>query len=189
MPYSRDTTAEKVASDFSSHIAGKVILTTGVSPNSLGAAFVLAIAQHKPSLLILAGRSLAKLGQTASELEKTAPGVKVQTLELDLASQSSVKQAASQVAEPVIDVLVLNAGIMGVPYAKTPEGIETQFGANHFLFANLLMPKVIKAEGGGRVVSVSSNGYRLGPIRFEDMNFDVGVSDCPVFYLTDTMDY
>lgn len=79
-----------------------------------------------------------------------------------------------------IDVLVNNAGIMAKsPYSQTPEGIEAQFGANHighYLFTNLIMKKLIGGEGNGRtarVVNVSSDGYRLGPVRFDDWNFDV----------------
>lgn len=79
-------------------------------------------------------------------------------------------------------MLVNNAGIMAKsPYSQTPEGIEAQFGANHighFLFTNLIMSKLIGDEGSGssrtaRVVNVASDGYRLGPVRFDDWNFDV----------------
>ena len=79
-----------------------------------------------------------------------------------------------------MDVLVLNAGVMGSPeYRVTKEGSEEMFGANHlghFLLANLIIGKVLKGgeeRKGGRVVSVSSDGYRLSPVRFEDLGFDV----------------
>ena len=70
-----------------------------------------------------------------------------------------------------------------VPYEQTPEGIELQFGANHighFLFTNLIMEKLIgtrRNETGriARVVNVASDGYRLGPVRFDDWNFDVAL--------------
>ena len=59
---------------------------------------------------------------------------------------------------------------------KTEEGIESQFGTNHighFLFTNLIMPKILKSKTP-RIVNVSSNGHRLGGIRFDDYNFQDG---------------
>ena len=100
-------------------------------------------------------------------------------LELDLSSQEQVRAAAAEVlAYPgPIDVLVNNAGIMGYEYGTTPEGVETHFGTNHighFLFTNLIMPKILAAATGARIVNVSSNLYRYSPIRFEDLGFDGG---------------
>lgn len=77
-------TASELAATYESQIKGKIVLTTGVSPGGLGAAFVLGIAQSQPALLILAGRNLAKVQQTADAISAT--GVKVRILELDLRS-------------------------------------------------------------------------------------------------------
>ncbi|RAO67481.1 uncharacterized protein BHQ10_003493 [Talaromyces amestolkiae] len=166
------TDGDQIASDFSTTIKNKVILVTGVSPGGLGAEYALTISKHSPSLIILAGRDITKIAQTASTIADVAPSVATRTLELDLASQKQIREAAKEVlayAES-IDVLVNNAGIMAkLPYSQTPEGIEAQFGANHighFLFTNLIMSKLIRSEGSGRtarVVNVASDGYRLGP--------------------------
>ncbi|TFK86693.1 NAD(P)-binding protein, partial [Polyporus arcularius HHB13444] len=89
------------------------------------------------------------------------------------------RKAAAEVLswpEP-IDVLVNNAGIMATPYGKTVDGIESQFGTNHighFLFTNLIMPKLLESKQGPRVVNVSSNGHRLSDIRWDDFNFQDG---------------
>ena len=179
MPYDATTTGTQVAADLASHIHDKVVLVTGISPKSLGASFVQIIAAHSPKLLILAGRALPKARETAAAIASIAPGVETRLLELNLASQKSVRKAADEVLaypEEKIDVLVLNAGIMATPYAVTEDGLEMQFGSNHighFLFANLIMGKVVGAKDGGRVVSVSSTGHRFGPVRFGDLGFDV----------------
>lgn len=180
--YTPLTNGDHIASDLSTSIKNKVILITGVSPGGLGAEFALTISKHSPSRIILAGRDITKIEQTASAIADVAPSVETRTLKLDLASQKQVREAAKEVlAYPEsIDVLVNNAGIMAKsPYSQTPEGIEAQFGANHighYLFTNLIMKKLIGGEGSGRtarVVNVSSDGYRLGPVRFDDWNFDV----------------
>ncbi|KAI4153955.1 MAG: hypothetical protein LQ340_001973 [Diploschistes diacapsis] len=181
MTYTKETTGAEVASNLSPHIRNKTVLVTGVSPKGLGAEFLSTIAAHAPGLLILAGRTTSKCRQTAQALASVRPSVKTRVLELDLASQKSVRGAADEVNGwtdvPAIDVLVLNAGIMAAPYSLTEDGLESQFGGNHvghFLLANLIMGKVLKAQEGGRVVSVSSDGFRLGPIRFDDLGFDGG---------------
>ncbi|CAG8192423.1 unnamed protein product [Penicillium olsonii] len=179
-PYNATTTATELVTEYANLIQGKVILTTGVSPGSLGGHFVEAISKASPSCLILAGRSAAKLDQYSKELEKVNPNLRIITLLVDLGCLTSVRKAASYINSheriPAIDVLVNNAGIMASEYCLSEDGIESQFATNHlgpFLFTNLIMDKILKSESP-RVVIVSSDGHRLSPIRFDDHNFDGG---------------
>ena len=174
IPYGRQSTATQVAADLASNIAGKIILTTGVSPNGLGANFVETIAKYKPRLLILAGRSPSKIQSTADKITSNPDnrGVEVRTLALDLASQKQIRAAAQEVlAYPEdVDIVMNSAGIMAGPHRTTEEGLELQFGSNHighFLFTNLIMPKVL-ASKTPRIVNVSSDGHRLSGVRFDD---------------------
>jgi NAD(P)-dependent dehydrogenase (short-subunit alcohol dehydrogenase family) len=176
--YNEKSTASGVASDLASNIKGKVVITTGVSPNGLGAHFVETIAKHQPKLLVLAGRSASKVQVTADKIKSEHPDVETRVVILDLADQKQIREAAKQVlAYPEhIDVVVNSAGIMAGPYTTTKDGIESQFGANyigHFLFTNLILSKVL-ASKTPRVVNVSSNGHALSPIRFDDYNFKGG---------------
>ncbi|KAH6613090.1 putative short-chain dehydrogenase [Boeremia exigua] len=182
LPYNRQTAlASRIASDNAAHITGKVILTTGVTLGGLGATFVFEIAKYNPALLILAGRNASKIQSVIDKLRNSEETINVQTkaLVLDLSSQQNVRNAAKEVlesSEQCIDVLVNSAGLMGGPYRKTEEGIELQFGSNylgHWLFTNLIMPKLLAAKHP-RVVNVSSGGHRYGGIRFEDWNFEDG---------------
>ena len=75
-----------------------------------------------------------------------------------------MREAAAKINESVdkLDILINNAGIMACPFAKTVDGIESQFGTNyigHFLLTNLIMPKILAAGPGSRIVNVSSVGY------------------------------
>ncbi|KAF2497542.1 putative short-chain dehydrogenase [Lophium mytilinum] len=179
-PYGAETTGEELVQAFASQIKGKVILTTGVSPGGLGAFFVEVIAKAQPDLLILAGRDTTKVQKTADTITAAHKDVKVRVLKLDLASLKQIREAAATVNSwtdvPHIDVLMNNAGIMACDYGKSEEGFEKQFATNHlgpFLFTNLIIEKVIAASRP-RVVMVSSDGHRLGAIRFDDYNFDNG---------------
>ena len=61
-------------------------------------------------------------------------------------------------------------------YTTTIEGIETQFGTNHighFLLTKLLMPKILAAGKGARIINVGSFGYLTGGVQFDDHNFNV----------------
>ncbi|KAF3482880.1 uncharacterized protein GIQ15_02204 [Arthroderma uncinatum] len=175
-------TASSLARLYAPQIKGKAVLTTGVSPSGLGAVFITAIAKSEPSLLILAGRNVAKIQETVQTLvaETSDSPVAIRILELDISSLDAVRNAANTVNGwtdiPHIDVVVSNAGIMAVDYKVSPEGHESQFATNHlgpFLFTNLIMGKVL-ASPAPRIVMVSSNGHRLCPIRFHDYNFQGG---------------
>lgn len=182
LPWNRENAkASTVAADNASSIAGKIVLTTGVTQNGLGATFVEEIAKHKPALLILAGRSASKVQATADKIKANPESAQVETriLILDLASQKQIREAAKEVLnykEDHIDVVVNSAGLMAGPFRTTAEGIELQFGSNHighFLFTNLIMPKIL-ASKNPRIVNVSSNGHRYHGIRFDDPSFQDG---------------
>ncbi|TGO84860.1 hypothetical protein BPOR_0457g00050 [Botrytis porri] len=63
-------------------------------------------------------------------------------------------------------------------YNTTAEGLEVQFGANHvghLLLTNILMPAIVAAAcEGARIVNLSSMGWSLGEVRFDDYNFNGG---------------
>ncbi|KEY64662.1 hypothetical protein S7711_02862 [Stachybotrys chartarum IBT 7711] len=179
-PYSPDNTAADLVKDYAPIIKGKTILTTGVTPGSIGAAYVEAVAAAPPALLILVGRSEAKLTQEAENIQSKHTSVPVRTVIADLLDLTSIRKAAEEINGwsdvPKIDVVMNCAGIMATPYGLSKDGFETQFAANHlshFLLTNLLMEKILKAESP-RVVNVASDGHRLGPIRWGDINFDGG---------------
>ncbi len=76
-----------------------------------------------------------------------------------------MREAAASIAEahPRIDVLVNNAGVMGIPERETADGFEMQFGVNHlghFAFTARLLPAVLRADG--RVVTVTSTAHHMG---------------------------
>ncbi|KAK9233847.1 hypothetical protein V1525DRAFT_115672 [Lipomyces kononenkoae] len=67
-------------------------------------------------------------------------------------------------------------------FETSKEGIEIQFATNHighFLLTNLLMPKLEAASPGARIINVSSGGYVLSEVRFDDLNFEDGKSYIP----------
>jgi NAD(P)-dependent dehydrogenase (short-subunit alcohol dehydrogenase family) len=156
-----------------------IVIITGISPDGLGADAARVIAKHNPQLLILASRSEKTITDVIEAIQPPSTTVNIKPLLLDLSSLESVRKAAAVVLEmtPTVDILINDAGVMMMPEFKTtPEGIELHFGINHvghFLFTNLLMPALVKAENGARIVNVSSAAHRASGVNLEDENFQV----------------
>jgi len=152
---------------------------TGPSTGGIGAETAKCLAKANAKVIILAGRNEAKISPVIQEIGKINPNVHTKFVKLDLGDLSSVRKAATEINARVekIDILINNAGIMAVrKYVATPDGIESQFGTNHvghFLLTNLLMSKIMAAGKGARIVNLSSLGYELGGVRFDDYNFEV----------------
>ena len=97
----------------------------------------------------------------------------VEARPLDLASISSVRAFAAGWEGP-LDLLVNNGGVMAPPrLAETEDGFELQFGTNHlghFVLTGLLLPALLRAQAGARIVTVSSIAHRGGTERVLDGN-------------------
>ncbi|MCL2780099.1 MAG: oxidoreductase [Actinomycetia bacterium] len=126
--------------------------------------------------VVLACRDLARGQQAADRIVADCPDADVRVEELDLASLDSVRQfaagfvsapsaGAGTVGEPVLDLLINNAGVMAPPRrAFTREGFELQFGTNHlghFVLTGMLLPALLRSPAP-RVVTVSSIAHHYG---------------------------
>lgn len=125
------------------------------------------------------GRNQAKIQPVIDQIATLSPGIQVDFVKTDLANNATIRSAAATIASKVkkVDILVNAAGIMATrPYAKSADGIETQFAANHighFLLTELLLEK-LTAAGKARVVNLTSMGYEMAEVNFDDPNFENG---------------
>jgi NAD(P)-dependent dehydrogenase (short-subunit alcohol dehydrogenase family) len=155
---------------------GKTAAVTGASTGlGLETARMLAA---RGAAVILACRNTDKAQAAAAWIRQTAPGAQVRTIRLDLASLTSVRDAAAQLhAEcPRLDLLINNAGGIHPTYRRTGDGFETTLATNHlgpFAFTGLVLDLLLAAPGS-RIVAVSSVGHRRGTISFDDLNFEHG---------------
>ncbi len=68
-----------------------------------------------------------------ADLTASEPGSSVEVAHLDLADLASIEDFANwfKASRMNLDLLINNAGIMGVPRGTTIDGFELQFGTNH----------------------------------------------------------
>jgi NAD(P)-dependent dehydrogenase (short-subunit alcohol dehydrogenase family) len=130
---------------------------------------------------VLLGARSRERGEAAIErIRARHPGGDVRLIEIDLADLESVSSAAERIQreESRLDLLINNAGLMMIPESRTAQGFEMQLGVNHlghFALTGQLLP-LLQATPSSRVVSVSSNGHKLGRMRFEDLHWERGYS-------------
>lgn len=150
-------------------LSNKAILITGAN-TGLGKAAALELAQHRPTHVWLAARDASRGQAAVADVQKHASSeTSVSLLHLDLSSFASIKAAAKTLLASAerLDILMLNAGILGCPPAVSEDGYEMQFATNHLghaLLLKLLLPLLIKTAATGadvRVVSVASVGYKF----------------------------
>jgi NAD(P)-dependent dehydrogenase (short-subunit alcohol dehydrogenase family) len=143
---------------------GRTAVVTGANGGlGLQTAKVLAA---KGAHVVMAVRNQAKAAKAVEEIRAETPEPALELVELDLASQASVKKAAQQIlaGHQTIDILVNNAGLMAMPERSSEDGYEMQFGVNHlghWTFTAVLMPALVAASAA-RVVTVTSTAHHLG---------------------------
>ncbi len=112
--------------------------------------------------VFLAARNPDKAEAARHDILTDVPSARLDLLELDLASLSSVRSAASSLTEATerIDILINNAGVMGIPRRLTEDGFEMQIGTNHFghFALTALVIDLLRAADSARVVTVTSTG-------------------------------
>jgi protochlorophyllide reductase len=149
---------------------GRLALITGGN-SGLGLETARALAA-KGATVILGCRSLERAEQARQQLRAGA-GAAIDLLELDLAHLASVRDGARQLHERYgrLDLLINNAGVMGLPRSLTLDGFERQFGINHlghFALTQALLP-LLRGRADARVVTVTSGAQYFGRISFDDL--------------------
>lgn len=165
-PFDAKSTAAEVVRGVD--LSGKYAIVTG-GYSGIGVETVKALADAGADVLVPA-RDVAK----AKDALKSVPG-KISIAAMDLADLSSVRKFAAEVvaAGRPVHLLINNAGVMACPETRIGKGWELQFGTNHighFVLTNALAP-LLKKANGARVVSLSSTGHKLSPIRWDDIHF------------------
>lgn len=141
---------------------GRTFVVTGAN-GGLGAETTEVLAR-KGATVVLACRNVEKARQVADRI-----GGDLRVRRLDLADLSSIREFAEATEE--FDVLINNAGLMNIPFSRTVDGFETQFGVNHlghFALTGLLLDRI-----RDRVVTLASIAHKQTPkLWVDDLNYE-----------------
>lgn len=153
----------------------KTVLITGAN-SGIGKAAALQFARLGADV-VMACRSLQRGQQALEDVVNQSGSSSVELMQVDLASQASIRAFAAHFLEhrPRLDVLIHNAANFDHTLTRptlTEDGVETIFATNHlsvFLLTHLLLDR-LKTSAPSRIITVASKGLALYP--FLDIEFD-----------------
>ncbi|KAG0224205.1 hypothetical protein BGX31_008156 [Mortierella sp. GBA43] len=174
-------TPNRYSHDLIPSLTGQVAIVTGAN-TGLGYATMVALAANGAHVFAACRseqRAADAIERATKEIKDKNPDAepKMEFLELDLNDMAKCQQSANAFLKKnlPIHMLVLNSGIMFVPFALSADGIETQFAVNHmghFVFTTCLLDR-IKSSQPSRIVVMSSNGHETSVpegIDFDTLN-------------------
>ena len=142
-----------------------VLITGGNS--GIGYEMALALAAQGDHVLI-GSRNAEKTQAALARIRAAHASALIDALPLDLADFSSVDAFAAAALEkmPVIDVLILNAGVYTIKLHTQANGYEAMMGSMHFGHFRLAQHLLgaVKAATQGRIVVTSSMIHKMGKI-------------------------
>ena len=156
---------------------GRVCIVTGAS-TGIGREIARGLAL-KRATVIVAARSVERGQGAAEEISDDAANPAVEFMQLDVASQRSVREfaVAFKAKHTALHVLVNNAGVWLQKKQKSAEGIELTWATNvlgyYRVTAELL--DLLRASAPSRIVNVASKfakGLDLGDVEYAKRKYD-----------------
>lgn len=152
-------------------LEGKVAIVTGATSGiGLETAAELAAAGAE---VVLGCRHEGRAEKAIAQIRQRAPKARTRNIVLDASSLASVQSFAQAFSADYtqLNMLVHNAGVMGVPFSKTVDGHEIVFGTNQlgpFALTGHLLP-VLRNTAGARVVTIGSITHQRGKLVLDDL--------------------
>jgi NAD(P)-dependent dehydrogenase (short-subunit alcohol dehydrogenase family) len=148
-------------------VHGKTVVITGAT-SGIGEVAALKLAEAGARIVFVARDKQ----RAASLMARLTPGAHVcYPAELMLLSEQKRVGAEIARAEPVIDVLINNAGAFFSSRKETADGLERTFALNHmayFVLTQALLENV-KAARKGRIVNTASAAHFGATLDFDDL--------------------
>ena len=165
---------------------GRIAIVTGANAG-LGYETTVALAK-KGVKVIMACRNRAKAEESRDAITSDLPHAEVEVMTLDLSALRSVEDFAAQFLKSYtrLDMLINNAGTLGLPFQLTEDGIESHMAGNyfsHFALTARLFPLLLKTPHS-RVVSLSSVVHRMVKTSFEKINSESDYSSMQSYALS-----
>ncbi|KAG1870272.1 short-chain dehydrogenase [Suillus subalutaceus] len=149
-------------------VSGQSLVVVGTNVG-LGNEAAVHLAQLKPKTLLITNRDEVKCELSKTDVETRSGMTGIESWPLELSSFDSVRSFVDNFETKgyTANVLIANAGISTMQYAKTPDGYETTFQVNYLstaLLSILMLPHLIETgtpERASRLVIVSSEVHYM----------------------------
>lgn len=156
---------------------GKTVVITGAT-SGIGAVAARHLAE-KGARIVIVARDRQRAQETLRNLP-TPSGQTHAAFHADLSRLREMKRVAAEIAaaEPKIDVLMNNAGLIASANHRTEDGLELMFATNHmsyFVLTNLLL-EPLRAAAGARIVSTASAAHRRAKLDFDRLQDQKGAA-------------
>lgn len=141
-------------------MTGKIIVITGAN-SGIGLVTTLQLA-HKMAHIYMLCRSESKALTEIEKIILQTSNRNIHFIQCDLSDWPSIIAASMKLKSLInhIDVLINNAGILGVPiFTECNQGVELHMSSNHFghyILTRELLPLIVNSKSS-RIVNVSSN--------------------------------
>jgi NAD(P)-dependent dehydrogenase (short-subunit alcohol dehydrogenase family) len=150
---------------------GKTVLITG-GTSGVGEVAAETLAQMGARIILVA-RNKSRSDATLVRLRRSGPGVAHSVYFADLTRLAEMKRLAADIAdrEPLIDVLINNAGALFGTRRLTEDGLEYTFALNHmayFVVAEGLRER-LAASGAARIINTASAAHQGATLDFDDL--------------------
>ncbi|HEY1892512.1 MAG TPA: SDR family NAD(P)-dependent oxidoreductase [Steroidobacteraceae bacterium] len=148
---------------------GKTVVITGAT-SGIGAVAARRLAEQGARIVIVA-RDRQRAEATLRDLRSVGTDQAHSVFYADLSRLREMKRVAAEIAaaEPKIDVLLNNAGLISGDNPKTEDGLGLMFATNHlsYFVLTLLLLGPLRAAGAARIVSTASDAHRRARLDFD----------------------
>lgn len=132
---------------------GKIVFVDGAS-SGLGFAIAVDVAKRGAKVIMACRSGIPARGE---EVKRLSGNHDVHMLQVDLADLRSISDLATRITNqfPLIDIFILNAGIVPKKSRKTPQGLEEMFMVNYFakfIFIRMLMEHGLILDPGSWIL-------------------------------------
>ncbi len=161
-------------------LEGKLVAVSGAT-GGIGQQLCRQLAQCGASLVLL-DRNKTRSFALADSLRAAFDNIHIQHIIVDMADVASVKNAAEQLKQLPLDILIHNAGAYSIPRCKTAAGYDNVFQINFvspYYLTTELLP--LLRQRRGQVVAVASIAHRYSKTDPIDPDFSTRTAASKVY--------
>ena len=154
-------------------LSGKTVVVTGAN-GFIGSRAAISLATAGADIVLMC-RNLQRGEMVLDRVREVGRGTAPILIPLNLAHPAGIRESAEQLADQRdrVDVLINNAGVMGIMHTETADGRELHFAVNHlghFALTGLLLPLLHRAEAA-RVITHGSINHLDAKLDMADLDY------------------